>query len=139
MAEELKIVYSHNDENYNFDCVDEAVNDAALEFDNNPGSVITIYAGEALPCPKASDFLPEDLMAELGRMAEDEYNDVGNWPYHTRIRSAELQAEVVAVIDAWAHRNDIKPTFCKVKRLPEKNIKVKLTNEHGDYEVVKDV
>jgi len=127
--------YSADNETFNSDEMVDAVQLRASQMDGPiTGEVITIYEGERGAGYSASQWTP-DMVEYLGERAADDAGEVAyDWPPANKQQCAELQAAVEKVVEDWAARHKLEPTFFEIVNVRE--IKVRLTSEDGDFEVV---
>lgn len=109
----MKWVYSTNEENFTsdeFDTKEEAIEEGAYEaWDCEYES---FYVGQKKSVV-LTDFLP-DTQSLVETLSENAYDAVGDltdaWPSISR----EQRDELIALIDEWAIRNNLNPTFFQV-------------------------
>jgi len=131
-----ELVYSTDEEIYNDNEMCEAAERVFDDIAIKVGDVRTIYSGEKVPMA-ASGFL-HNLIEEMGERAYDECGEhCDSWPNTTKEQGDELECQVKALIDKWADKHGIQPTFYMVTNVKE--IKVRLTSEDGDFEEVKEI
>lgn len=67
--------------------------------------------------PQASTFTP-GMVTALGEAASDEYSEqVDGWPDVTPEQESELQVEVDEVVDSWATKHNLQPTFYELEEV----------------------
>ena len=123
------LVYSTNGEEFNYD-FEEAVERAFDEFDVKVGDTITIYSGEKVQ-KKASDFVTyiSEAMSEGAYEELPEWCDT--WPDSTKEQDSELEAAMRKLVDEWADKHNLQPTFYGVTNTRELNLI--LTSDDGDF------
>jgi len=129
----MKKCYSHDEEDFSCDSVEEA---AELAWDRNEenkiGDVITLWEGEAVPLsasrftPPMADYLTERAYEEHGEYAEA-------WKF-SKEEEKSLQDAVDALVDEWATKNNMHPRFYKVTNVQP--FQIRFTDEDGGCEVV---
>ncbi len=131
------IYYSTDEETFNYESLDEALC-GIFECDDilNVGSVVTVYSGEPIT-NKASGYLSGNLVED---MQERAYDDAGEFAEDYLSGAGieeqnELLKELSDVVDKWADKHKLQPTFYGIKN--QKEISVKIINiETGNYEVL---
>ena len=141
-AENLEPKASKADKCYSFDGetfmgeLHDAVQEAAgdmLGDDPITGKVVTIHEGDTVR-HNVADWIPNIV----DQLSEHAYDDAGEyaqgWPDCTPDQDKELQAAICKAVDEWLDRHNLRPTFHAVENVRE--IKVRITSEDGDFEVV---
>ena len=133
MSNEPDYVYSDDNEFFNYDSLGDALDCV------DTGETVTIYKGVKVPL-LASRFFNADTIIE--NMAESAYEDYYELAEHWGIEevdnetSKELEKQLEQVIDAWADKHNLQPTWYAVKDVQE--LKIRVLNDDGDYEIIKD-
>lgn len=128
----MKKCYSTNNEDFNYDELDDAVQSALDDPSVNVGDVVTVYEGDAVAW-KAGDFtgftldhISNAAYDEGGEYAEDYLSDV------SKEQEADLDKRVADVVNQWADDHGLQPNFYQVKNVQE--LRFVMTSETGDYE-----
>lgn len=134
MAEESQKCYSINDEDYSFTELEDAII-AALEKDMTipVGTIITVWEGDAVKC-KAGDFPAVDIESMAERACDEVGECAEDWPDCGKEEESDLNERIRAVVNQWADDHGLHPNFYRISNT--KTIKVKLTSESGDYQIV---
>lgn len=127
-----EIYYSTDEEIYNYDDIREAAEDIFSYADSKAGDEGIIYQGESKSF-QASDFvrtnileeMQESAYAELGEHAEDYLNDVN------KDQEKELQDEIESVVNLWASKHKLHPSFYGIKNVKE--IKIRMLDDETDF------
>ena len=115
--------YSTDEEVFNYEDINDAAEDALFEAE--VGGTATIYVGERED-NKASDFV-RDIVEDMGERAYDDIGELSiDWLDSTVGQNRELQAAVEKLVDDWADKYKLHPTFFKVTNIKE--ITLELTN-----------
>lgn len=132
----LERVYSSNDENYQCDSINEAVQELLECNDIQVGSVVTVYEGKPFGWKASSFFSVNTLLNEMQDTASNtcgefahEYLDDVSVP-----DMSDLDERISSLIDEWAKENNYQPNFYLVEDIHK--ITVKVTSEEGDWEFV---
>lgn len=124
-------VYSDNREDFNYSSIDDAIQSASDTYGCKPGHIITIWEADTVK-KYAGDFLSY-LPEELGERAYDEFGElIDEWPDTTPEQDSELANTVQSVINAWADKHGLQPTFYGVTNLKE--IEICFTSNDGEWE-----
>lgn len=123
--------YSTNEESFNYDDIHDAAEDAL--YDLKVGDTATIWVGEKED-NKASDFV-RDITEDMGERAYDDIGEVSDmWPDSTVLQNEELQQAVDKLVDEWANKYNLHPTFFKITNV--KKLTLELTNaDTGAFKV----
>lgn len=125
--------YSTNNEDFNYNCPEDAIDDVIGYSNLQIGSVFSIYEGEAVRW-EAGDFadaFPVDSLVDRAYDEVGEYAD--DWPNCTIEQEKDLVWRIKDMVNEWADENNLQPNFYRIKNVRE--IKVKLLDENGNYEV----
>ena len=133
MRNEQDYVYSDDNEIFNYDSLEDALDCV------DTGETVTIYKGVKVPC-RASQFVNADTIIEnIAITAYDDYFELAeDWAieYVDSETTKELEKQLELVIDAWADKHNLQPTWNMVKDVQE--LKIRVLNDDGDYEIIKD-
>jgi 3,4-dihydroxy-2-butanone 4-phosphate synthase len=117
------IYYSTDEEVFNYDCIEEAIEDFET------GETVTIYQGEAARrsassyCHFDADSLTENAVDNAGEFAE-------GWPGASASQEIELLKMVREAVDKWADKHKLQPAFYGVKNIKEVRVKVLSGSEY---------
>ena len=126
-----ELVYSTNGEEFNYD-LHEAAESVFDDLDAKIGDIRTISCGEKVE-KKASDFV-KWVVDSINERAYENFADFcDTWPDSTVDQNNELESEVKIVVDKWADKHGLQPTFWGVKNIKE--TQVRLVSE-GEFEEV---
>lgn len=126
--------YSTNNEDFN--CTD--LHDAIVSALECPlakvGDIVTVYEGDAVPW-KAGDFTGFTL-DHISNAAYDEGGEYADGYLEgvTKEQESDLDKRIADVVNQWADDHGLQPNFYRVANVKE--IRAKLTNEDGTYEVL---
>lgn len=116
--------FSTNEEEYRFDDLQEALEDA-WDSSDEADEMLIVWQGECTKQP-ASHYAP-DILEYMGERA---YDDIGEfaegWPDFKPEVAKALQANIEALIDDWAKVHKQHPAFghvCNTKELQFKIVK----------------
>lgn len=128
------IYYSTDEELFNDSELYEA---AERVFDHEGvkiGDVAIVYSGEAIKY-NASDFV-RDILEDMNERAYDEAGEfASDYPDCNAEQGKELKTAIDYVVDTWANKHKLHPTFWGIKN--KKEIKLKfLGGDDNFYEVV---
>lgn len=124
--------YSINEEEFNYESEEAAVEKIWNNGDHKAGDTATIFAGDTVP-RSASDFVPSlaDLMVEQAYDQHGEYSDT--WEF-SRAEEDDLQEVVAKAVDEWADKNNMQPRFWSIENI--RQIKIRFINDDGEYETL---
>lgn len=126
----MSIHYSYDEETFNYDTVDEAV-EALIEHDDSikVGDIISVQSGESVPVD-VKHYVPDIIEC----ISESSYDDMGefadNFPDASKEVEQEIQTEVEDLVSKLFEKHNLNPSFYKIKN--EKTIDVRITNL-GEY------
>ncbi|KAB0665638.1 hypothetical protein F6V25_07910 [Oryzomonas japonica] len=127
--------YSTNGEEFNHTELDDAIRSALDDLRIPVGSVVTVYEGDSL-VRKAGDYAP-CIFDELASAAGDECGEYGDdWPNCSKEEIKNLDERIKRAVNEWADNYGLHPTFGTVSNV--KGIKVKLLDNTGNYEILKE-
>jgi hypothetical protein len=131
----MSTYYSWDEETFNCDLIDEAV-ECAVENDDQikVGDCICVYSGESEPVDIKS-YVP-DIM---GNISEASYDDCGEWADNFPDAKIEVEREIQAAVENLVaelfHKHKLMPSFYKVKNV--KTIEVRINNvDQVSFEVI---
>lgn len=128
--ENTEYLYSLDDEFYH---EEDYIADALIS-NHKVGDIVKLSRGERGYAPKASSFAP-DIIERLEERACDEFGEhAGEWPDTKKEWKEELQNLLENLIDEWADKHNLQPSFCSIEKTKE--INVKIINESGEFEQV---
>jgi len=126
-----KQYYSTNNEDYIYDSIEDAITCVVTEQKLNPGEISNVWEGD-LEIPNASELVPS-VLDDIAQYANDNYGECAHeWPDVTSEQEQDLDKMVSEVVGRWANKHNLNPTFGRI--VNEKEIKVRLLDEHGKWE-----
>lgn len=133
--------YSTNEEEYNYDTLEEAAEYVFDDPDLPVGTVRSVFEGEPVKRKTGDYFQRWDSGPILEILTDNAYEECGDFSEGwLDTVSPEQQTELTALIkndiNAWADKYNLHPTFYTVTNTRE--IKLRLLDEHGAWEVVGD-
>ena len=132
MSDDQNYVYSDNNEIFNYDSLEDALDCV------DAGETVTIYKGVTSE-RHASHFVYAN--AFIDDIAERAYEECGEFAEDWLVcveqeQIKELEKQLEAAVDAWADKHKLQPTWYMVKDVQE--LKIKVLNDEGDYEIIED-
>ena len=130
----VKKCYSVNGEDFNYDEIEEAINDKLSDEFLPTGTVITVYEADAKP-HKAGDYadaFPLDTLSSNSWDDGGEYAE--DWPNCTSEQGKELETMIADAVNLWADKHGLHPTWYAVASIKE--IQVELLDMDGNYKIL---
>lgn len=113
-----ELVYSTNNEDYTFTDIEEALEYACDDPDEN---YLTVYQAEKVGT-KASHWLP-DICDHMFEIALDNNEYAEGWLNGVDKECQDLQKQIEEVVDKWADKHKLHPYFFMVTNIKERRFK----------------
>ena len=134
----MGIYYSSNEETFNYDSIDEAVEDL---IENNSdikvGDCVRVYSGES-ESVDVKHYVP-NIIEHMGEIAYDDMGEFADdFPDCTQDVDQQIQNEVEILIERLFEKHKLMPSFYKIKN--QKTIEVCINNvDDVSFDVTKAV